>query len=53
MAKYSSEKVTINQPAEAVFSRLTNIADFKNRLDTVPEEARKHLEGLKETLNSA
>lgn len=47
MAKYSSEKVTINHPAEAVFSRLTNIADFKTRLDSVPEEARKHLEGLK------
>lgn len=54
MAKYSSEKRTINAPAEVIFEKLSNLENLKGMLDKVPadripEDKRQMFENIKIT----
>lgn len=38
MAKYSSDNITINSPAEKVYEKLSNLDNLQAMLDKVPED---------------
>lgn len=51
MAKYSSNKVTLNAPAEAVYDKLSNLENLKSLLgkvpaDQIPEDKRQMFENI-------
>lgn len=43
MSKYKGKPVTVNQPVADVFSKISNIGAYQQRLDSLPEEARAKL----------
>lgn len=40
MSKYTSKAVTVNRPIDEVFSMVSDIKGFQEKLDSLPEEAR-------------
>lgn len=54
MSNYSSEKITLNAPATAVFDKLSNLENLQGMLDKVPadkipEDKRQMFENIKIT----
>lgn len=52
MSIYSSDKITLNVPAEAVYDKLSNLENLKSMLDKVPadkipEDKRQMFENIK------
>lgn len=43
MATYKSKEVTVNAPVDQVFSRVTDLAGFQNRLEQLPEDLRARM----------
>lgn len=43
MAKYSGKTVTVNQPINDIYNKVSNLSSFQQRLDQLPEEARQKL----------
>lgn len=43
MATYKGKAVTVNQPAQTFFDRISNLKSFQERLSELPEEARKQM----------
>lgn len=43
MAIYKGKAVTVDQPAQIFFDRISNLKSFQARLSELPEEARKQM----------
>lgn len=43
MARYQSKPALINSPVEEVYNRISNIASYQDKLDSLPAEARAKL----------
>lgn len=49
MAKYSGKTAVVNQPINDIYNRVSNLNSFQQRLDELPEEARRKLGDVKFT----
>lgn len=43
MSKYSGKPVTVNKPVSEIYSRLSNLSAFQQRIDELPEEVRQKI----------
>lgn len=47
MAKYTSKPVTVNRPINEVYSGISNIKGYQEKLDALPDEARAKIGDVK------
>lgn len=52
MATYSSKPVTVNHPIEEIYSKVSNLGAFQQRLETLPQEAKEKLGDVRFTNDS-
>jgi hypothetical protein len=52
MATYSGKPVTVNHPAEEVYTRISDLNSFQERMNALPEEARAQIGDVKFTADS-
>lgn len=49
MAKYSGKPVIVGKPINEIYSKISNLESFQQRLDELPEEAKSRLGDVKFT----
>ncbi len=52
MAKYSGKAVVVNHPAHEVYSKISDLSSFQQRLEALPEAARNALGDVRFTSDS-
>lgn len=47
MSRYSGKPATVNRPINEIYNKLSNLSTFQERIDELPEEARRKLQSAK------